>query len=559
MTHNDQHKPNLADALVALAEARLTDIQKRDTRSAVMTFCKALGLSPNEVPASNKYIRRKLESISYIALGYSKGRWGNVKTGVARAVGLVGKSYPSRNTTPLLPKWAALLKMLPASLKRKVSAGARYLSGLGVDADAVSLSDLHSYRDTILNDRMRANAEQAWDHFLWGWNFAVVQFPDKWPQITIPRDEKREVYVYPFAYFPPSFEADVNAYADRMRNVNLDDDGPVRPSRPATIATRTRQLRAAASVLARSGVDPATITNIARLVEVDNFKLILHFHMERAGGKTSAGVAQIASCLRNVARHYIKVDDEHDRKMSALCKRVSVQTGGLTAKNRERLRPFDDAELVRQFLCLPDTIRQQVERDKRAPAQKAVLAQVAAAIALLQATPIRKANLCAIDIHRHLKAQRKGVHLVISESETKNRHPVDFNIPEYALNILRWYMAEYRPHLMREPTDALFPGRNGKHKTAHTLGVQIKDTVFEFTGHTFNVHLFRHFAGKVFLDQQPGNYEVVRQVLGHKRLDTTTGFYSGAEAKRASAMFNDVVDTLRAQHAPIASKRRPDK
>lgn len=559
MTDNDQNKPTLADALIALLEAPLTDIQKRDTRSAVMTFCKALGLSPDEVPASPIYIRRKLESISYIALGYSKGRWANIKTGVARAVGLVGKSYPSRNTTKLLPKWAALLKMLPASLKRKVSGGARYLSGLGVDVDAVSLSDLHSYRDTILNDRIRANAEQAWDHFLWAWNRAVDQFPQVWPHITIPRVEKREVYVYPFAYFPASFEADVNAYADRMRNVNLDDDGPVRPSRPATIDTRTRQLRTAASALARSGVDPATITGIARLVEVDNFKLILYFHMERAGGKASAGVAQIASCLRNVARHHVKVDEEHDRKMSALCKRVSVQTGGLTAKNRERLRPFDDQELVRQFLCLPDTIRQQVERDKRAPAQKAVLAQMAAAIALLEATPIRIANVCAIDIHRHLKPQRKEVHLVISESETKNRHPVDFNIPEYALNILRWYIAEYRPHLMREPTDALFPGRNGKHKTAHTLGVQIKDTVFEFTGHTFNVHLFRHFAGKVFLDQQPGNYEVVRQVLGHKRLDTTTSFYSGAEARQASAMFNGVVDTLRAQHAPIASKRRSDK
>ncbi|WP_353209371.1 site-specific integrase [Sphingorhabdus sp.] len=559
MTDNDQYKPTLADALVALAEAPLTDIQKRDTRSAVMTFCKALGLSPDEVPASNKYIRIKLEGMSYIALGHSKGRWGNVKTGVARAAGLVGKSYPSRNTTPLLPKWAALLQTLPASLKRKVSAAARYLSGLGVDVDAVSLSDLHSYRDTILNDRIRANAEQTWDEFLWGWNRAVAQFPDTWPQITIPRDEKREVYVYPFAFFPPSFEADVNAYADRMRNVNLDDDGPLRPSRPATIETRTRQLRTAASVLARSGVDPATITGIARLVEVDNFKLILHFHMERAGGKTTAGVAQIASCLRNVARHYVKVDEEHDRKMSALCKRVSVQTGGLTAKNRERLRPFDDPEHVRRFLCLPDTIRQHVERDKRAPAQKAVLAQMAAAIALLQAIPIRIANMCAIEINRHLKPQRKGVHLVISESETKNRHPVDFNIPEHALGILRWYITEYRPYLVREPTDALFPGRNGKHKTAPTLGLQIKKTVFEFTGLAFNVHLFRHFAGKAFLDQQPGNYEVVRQVLGHKRLDTTTGFYSGAEAKQASVMFNDMVDTLRAQHAPRPTKRRVSK
>lgn len=55
MTYNDQHKPTLADALVALVAAPLTDIQKRDTRSAVMTFCKALDLQPSEVPASTRY------------------------------------------------------------------------------------------------------------------------------------------------------------------------------------------------------------------------------------------------------------------------------------------------------------------------------------------------------------------------------------------------------------------------------------------------------------------------------------------------------------------------
>ena len=139
------------------------------------------------------------------------------------------------------------------------------------------------------------------------------QFPDAWPQVTIPRVEKREIYFYPFAFFPASFEADVNAHADRMHNVNLDDHGPLRPSRPATIDARTRQLRTAASVLARSGVDPSTITGIARLVGVDNFKLILHFHIKRAGGKTSAGVAQTASCLRNVARYFVNVDEEYDR------------------------------------------------------------------------------------------------------------------------------------------------------------------------------------------------------------------------------------------------------
>ena len=66
----------------------------------------------------------------------------------------------------------------------------------------------------------------------------------------------------------------------------------------------------------------------------------------------------------------------------------------------------------------------------------------------------------------------------------------------------------------------------------------------------------RHFAGKVFLDQQPGSYEIVRQVLGHKRIDTTTSFYSGAEVQRASTVINQLVDDLRGRHSPSPAQRQ---
>ena len=554
MTNNDPSKPSLADALKVLETAPLSAVQKRDTRSAVMTFCKALGLSPSDVPANAAYIRRKLEGMSYLALGLSKGRWSNIKTGILRAVSLVGRTYPSRNTAPLLSEWSVLLADLPSSMRRKLSAGARYFSCSGITPDAVTLEDLHRYRDAILNDRLRANAESAWDHFLWAWNRAASLHPTSWPQTVIPRPVKRDIYVFPFEYFPASFEEDVKAFADRLANTDLDDDGPARPARPATISTRTYQLRAAASALAHSGADPATIVGLACLVEIENFKTILHFFMKRAGGGTSSNVAQMATCLRNAARYVVKVDEEHERKIASLCRKVAVPTGGMTSKNRERLRPFDDQDVAGEFLQLPDTIRRHVELDKRAPARKAVLAQVAAAIAIFQAIPIRIGNLVSIDLHRHLKQQRNSVHLVIPEAETKNRQAVDFKVPDYALDILKWYIVNYRHHLEHEPSSALFPGRGGGHKSAHTLGMQIKQTVFKFTGLSFNAHLFRHFAGKVFLDQQPGGYEVVRQVLRHKRIDTTTSFYAGAEVQRASTFFNDVIDGLRREHSVTSRK-----
>jgi hypothetical protein len=45
-------------------------------------------------------------------------------------------------------------------------------------------------------------------------------------------------------------------------------------------------------------------------------------------------------------------------------------------------------------------------------------------------------------------------------------------------------------------------------------------------------------------------------VLGHKRIDTTTSFYSGAEVQRASTVFNQLVDDLRGRHSLSPAQRR---
>ena len=56
-----------------------------------------------------------------------------------------------------------------------------------------------------------------------------------------------------------------------------------------------------------------------------------------------------------------------------------------------------------------------------------------------------------------------------------------------------------------------------------------------------NGHLFRHLAGKLYLEQRPGGHETVRQFSRHKKIDTTTTFYTGLDSKRASQHYYDVV------------------
>jgi hypothetical protein len=143
--------------------------------------------------------------------------------------------------------------------------------------------------------------------------------------MTIPRTIKREIYIYPLEAFPPAFADELAAYGGRLANVDFDDDGPVRPARSTTVKTRLYQLRAAASALVHGGVDPATITSLAQLVEPERFKQILHFFLARAGGKSTSNVAQIATCLRNAARYGVKVDDARYAQLQRIARKVTIR------------------------------------------------------------------------------------------------------------------------------------------------------------------------------------------------------------------------------------------
>ena len=554
--------PTLQDVLDAIEQLE-PGTRKRDLKSAVSSFCKAVGKSPHAVLAHPKDIRPLREAVLPIAQGISERRWANICSGLAKAIELVRDLLPSRNTAPIHPDWKSKLDLLPVSLSRGLSAATRWLSSSGITPSNVTAAHLTGYTEAIFENRMRANAEKASDAFIWCWQRAV-RLHAEWPQIILERPSKRDSYSYPFAYFPASFEADVEAYLRRLSQGALldedddsDDFGPVRPVRPATIKTRRHQMRAAASCLAHSGVDPNTITGISTLVEVQNVKRILNYLMQRRGGKTSGGVAQMATFLTKVALHWVKVGPTEHMRLKRITARVAVQESGMTAKNRERLRPFDDEAVVAEFVCLPDTIRKYVEKSKAPLKRRALLAQSAAAIALQLVIPLRKSNLAALDIESHFVSNRNGVYLVISETEVKNRESVNFQIPQFALDVITWYMRDYRPHLLDGPSSALFPGRGGNSKSANTLGGQICSAIRTFTGLEFNPHLFRHAAGKIFLDANPGNYEVVRQLLRHKSISTTTSAYSGAETRKAGLMHASLIDDLRSTHRPLAKRRRP--
>ena len=55
------------------------------------------------------------------------------------------------------------------------------------------------------------------------------------------------------------------------------------------------------------------------------------------------------------------------------------------------------------------------------------------------------------------------------------------------------------------------------------------------------VHQFRHAAGALILQHRPGEYELVRRLLGHSSVQTTVRAYVGLENIQASKIFGQIV------------------
>ena len=76
---------------------------------------------------------------------------------------------------------------------------------------------------------------------------------------------------------------------------------------------------------------------------------------------------------------------------------------------------------------------------------------------------------------------------------------------------------------------------------ASGLSTRIAARIRKETGLEVHTHLFRHFAAKVWLDANPGQYEALRRILGHAELSSTLNAYAGFEASAVTRRYADLI------------------
>lgn len=377
------------------------------------------------------------------------------------------------------------------------------------------------------------------------WNAAREQVPG-WPNIAVSVPARTVASTLPWSAFPESLQQDVTCYLDRIGGRDPLEELPFRPVRPLTLKHREYQIRQFASALMMRGREPVSLNSLADLVAIDAFKSGLRYLLERRGGRSTSTVVLMATSLKAIARHHVGVHEQHLNRMAAVISRLDSSERGLKSKNRARLRALDDPKAALALLQLPAKLMTLADREQR-PWRAARLAQTAVAIEILLMAPIRLSNLHALDVERHFvrpSLNGKMMHVVIDASEVKNREPLEYPLPESSIELLELYLTRFRSTLTRRENTALFPGQGGA-KATNTLRDQTSKAIFAHTGLHVHPHLFRHIAAKLYLDSHPGSYEIVRRVLGHRSIQTTTGFYTGCETAAAVRHLDATILKLR--------------
>ena len=199
-----------------------------------------------------------------------------------------------------------------------------------------------------------------------------------------------------------------------------------------------------------------------------------------------------------------------------------------------------------EVVNLPATLMAQARADRaHAPVKAAVTAQIAVAIAILAVAPIRLGNLIRIRLDDNLikpGGPRSPAMLVFPDYDVKNRVQLEFPLDVELTRLIDEYIHEFRSSLLRGTNDLwLFPGESRGCKGAQTFSGQITQRIDKATGLRLTVHQFRHAAAAILLKHRPGEYELVRRLLGHRNIQTTIQFYCGLETVQATRIFGDIV------------------
>ena len=551
----------LQEVIDALAlRSDLTDQRRLDLRSSLRTFAKVMGKTPDQVPADIGALNSQIAGMTAQMVGLSAPRWANVKSGLTTALSLTGaKVIAGKRRGALAPEWAALLDQVDGRYERaRLSRFMSWCTAEGIAPADVGQADVDRFVVALAKESLVERPKAVHRDLALAWGRCRTAVAG-WPEAEIKVPDNSRAYALAEEEFSDALVQDVAAYLHHLAVVDPFEETPRKALAPTTLRDVKLRIYQLASALAETGRDPKSIIGLCDLVAPEAAKAILRGQYQRNGGRKTGQLTNYARTLINAARHWVKASEADIDTLRALTRSITPKTGGMTDKNRARLRQFDNPVSVQRLIGLPSLVFDALPPQGRLSPTQALRAQSALAVAILiLGAPLRIKNLASLQLGVHVLETRpmglggnvagKGAtttrHIVLPAHEVKNTKDLEFTLPIGLCKYLDVYVSRCLPVLVRGGSTYLFPNTTSGSKRPDGLSVQIKTFLKRETGLEVNVHLFRHLAGKLYLDRYPGDYPTVQMLLGHKDLQTTIRAYVGMEQGDAIKRYDQMMDDL---------------
>ena len=545
--------PTFADLMKQVsAIADLSASRRRDIISGLRRVAKALGRTPEDVPADPRWLQPRINAVAPAAIGLSDKSWSNAvsdaRAGLVQCNIVLGRPNRASDLSPAWQRlWAILLLSRDPTLSPALCRFVHFLDRHGVMPQDAANEHAEAYLDALTLNAISQSPVVSYRAAVNGWNLAVRRLPE-WPRQTLPLPSCSNRIKFALDCFPQSFRDDLDRYRDSLSHPDpLDEDAIVAPLRPASIAQYQREILRFASVLVHAGIPFEEIVSLEVLVQPAHMEAGLRWLLAKNNNRTAPGISEMAGLLRGVAKQYVRVNEASQKEIDRFAARLAVQPQkGMTSQNRERLRQLEDKTTLRRLLLLPEHLFERAAKMGNTYTA-ALMREDAVAIAILLYCPIRRQNLATIQRDKNLQHPGDGrVFLVFEPDEVKNSKRIEFELPAQVVDMINRHLTTRAPHLCPSVTPWLFPRRDGQAPISLSqLSDKVKQRIRKETGLTINMHLFRHLAAMLWLEAHPGSYEVARRLLGHSTTSQTINAYAGFEAGTATRLFADVVATAR--------------
>ncbi len=552
-----------SDIIGLLQTSDLTITRRRDLISSIRRVCTMGSGSPNHFVMTPASVRSLLAGINPAAHGVTAKSFANIRSNLGAALSLAG-------ITDALPRRCAGRSQVWALIAEAVKQDKSLEYGLGrfinfcafneIAPDAVDDDVIRRFHHWLDTRSIEPDPDGKTRMVVRLWNKAV-ETVDGWPVCSLTACTLGlKPTKISWTDLPDGFRRDAESYLQSRQSPDPFDERPDSPTRAlakSTLHQQREHIRLAFDTLLNAGDAPASLSG---LVEPERVKTAFRHYHDKAGGKANAFVVNLGNTLFAIARYHVRAAPEELARLKQIAAKLPSVAFDLTAKNKNLIRRFDDKQILGRLLALPDCLMGKA-RNKLDQAQRnfCLPAQVAIAIAILIAAPMRAQNLTALNWTEHFRQPggNKGpLSILIPASQTKTRRSdLSHELDQETSDLLRWYRQAILPALSADPNGDLFVLQGGRRRSQSGLSSEITKTIKIHVGVHMTPHQFRHLAAALYLDARPEDFETVRQMLGHS-YGKTTLIYAGLSSERASKAYGSIIAAERERLRTLSPKPR---